>query len=63
MKVYVYEEDEIDGIKVLLYGRDGNVKPESHLKGQWGTHVRFKFLYYFLGCSAFILLSIVIFPS
>ena len=44
MKVYVYEEDEIDGIKVLLYGRDGNVKPESHLKGQWGTHVRFKFL-------------------
>lgn len=35
MKVYVYEEDEIDGIKVLLYGRDdGNVKPESRLKGQ-----------------------------
>lgn len=34
MKVYVYEEDEIDGIKVLLYGRDENVKPESRLKGQ-----------------------------
>nr|GEW81580.1 probable glucuronosyltransferase GUT1 [Tanacetum cinerariifolium] len=37
LKVYVYEEDEIDGIKLLLYGRDGNVKADACLKGQWGT--------------------------
>lgn len=38
-KIYVYDENEIDGIKMLLYGRDGKISPESCVKGQWGTQV------------------------
>lgn len=40
LKVYVYGEDEIEGIKVLLYGRDGKIEQRSCLKGQWGTQVK-----------------------
>ncbi|KAI3820394.1 hypothetical protein L1987_07940 [Smallanthus sonchifolius] len=40
LKIYVYDENEIDGLKQLLYGRDGRVSPESCLKGQWGTQVK-----------------------
>ncbi|KAK7383313.1 hypothetical protein VNO78_28988 [Psophocarpus tetragonolobus] len=32
INIYVYQPDEINGLKELLYGRDRN------LKGHWGTH-------------------------
>ncbi|KAM7250836.1 hypothetical protein ACFE04_022719 [Oxalis oulophora] len=45
LKIYVYDESEIDGLKLLLYGRDGNIKADACLKGQWGTQVKIhKFL-------------------
>ncbi|KAI4365196.1 hypothetical protein MLD38_021204 [Melastoma candidum] len=40
LKLYVYEEDEIDGLRPLLYGRDGKITPEDCVKGQWGTQVK-----------------------
>ncbi|THG02000.1 hypothetical protein TEA_002566 [Camellia sinensis var. sinensis] len=40
LKIYVYDELEIDGLMPLLYGRDGNISPDSCLKGQWGTQVK-----------------------
>lgn len=39
LKIYVYDEHEIDGLKELMYGRDGKILPDSCLKGQWGTQV------------------------
>lgn len=39
LKIYVYDENEIDGLKELMYGRDGGVKTASCLKGQWGSQV------------------------
>lgn len=39
LKIYVYDEDEIDGLKSLMYGRDGTITAEACLKGQWGTQV------------------------
>lgn len=39
LKIYVYDENEIDGLKHLLFGRDGKISPDSCLKGQWGTQV------------------------
>nr|XP_009793677.1 PREDICTED: probable glucuronoxylan glucuronosyltransferase F8H [Nicotiana sylvestris] len=40
LKIYVYDENEIDGLKHLLYGRDEKISPDSCLKGQWGTQVK-----------------------
>jgi hypothetical protein len=40
LKIYVYDENEIDGLKELLYGRDGSVKTTACLKGQWGSQVK-----------------------
>ncbi|XP_043722695.1 probable arabinosyltransferase ARAD1 isoform X1 [Telopea speciosissima] len=40
LKIYVYDEREIDGLKELMRGRDGKISPESCLKGQWGTQVK-----------------------
>ncbi|KAI3672817.1 hypothetical protein L6452_38917 [Arctium lappa] len=40
LKIYVYDENEIDGLKQLLHGRDGKISPDSCLKGQWGTQVK-----------------------
>ncbi|XP_057975137.1 probable glucuronosyltransferase GUT1 isoform X2 [Malania oleifera] len=40
LKIYVYDEHEIDGLKPLLYGRDGTISPHSCVKGQWGTQVK-----------------------
>ncbi|KAI3779236.1 hypothetical protein L2E82_08858 [Cichorium intybus] len=37
LKIYVYDENEIDGLRQLLYGRDGKISADSCLKGQWGT--------------------------
>lgn len=39
LKIYVYDENEIDGLKELMYGRDGSVKTTACLKGQWGSQV------------------------
>ncbi|KAJ6685280.1 EXOSTOSIN FAMILY PROTEIN [Salix purpurea] len=39
LKIYVYEEDEIDGLKELLRGRNGKISADACLKGQWGTQV------------------------
>ncbi|XP_059455578.1 probable beta-1,4-xylosyltransferase IRX10 [Corylus avellana] len=40
LKIYVYDEDEIDGLKPLMYGRDGRITAEACSKGQWGTQVK-----------------------
>ncbi|XP_068665806.1 probable glycosyltransferase At5g25310 [Aristolochia californica] len=40
LKIYVYEENEIDGLKELMRGRDGKIVADSCLKGQWGTQVK-----------------------
>lgn len=48
LNIYVYEEDEIDGLKSLLYGRDGSIPVEACLRGQWGTQV-----FVFLSSSGF----------
>ncbi|XP_065630627.1 probable glucuronosyltransferase Os02g0520750 isoform X3 [Quercus suber] len=40
LKIYVYDENEIDGLKPLMYGRDGRITAEGCSKGQWGTQVK-----------------------
>ncbi|KAK1323937.1 hypothetical protein QJS10_CPA02g00707 [Acorus calamus] len=45
MRIYVYEEGEIDGLDLLMRGRDGRISAEACTKGQWGTQVKIhKFL-------------------
>ncbi|XP_062218605.1 probable beta-1,4-xylosyltransferase IRX10 isoform X3 [Phragmites australis] len=40
LRIYVYAEGEIDGLRALLRGRDGTVPAATCLKGQWGTQVK-----------------------
>ncbi|XP_072989423.1 probable glucuronosyltransferase Os03g0107900 isoform X1 [Typha latifolia] len=40
LKIYVYDDAEIDGLRELMRGRDGRISPESCIKGQWGTQVK-----------------------
>ncbi|KAA0058869.1 hypothetical protein IC582_004718 [Cucumis melo] len=40
LKIYVYDETEIQGLKALMYGRDGKITAAACLKGQWGTQVK-----------------------
>ncbi|XXG60787.1 hypothetical protein AAC387_Pa04g2614 [Persea americana] len=40
LKIYVYEEQEIYGLTELMRGRDGQISPDSCVKGQWGTQVK-----------------------
>lgn len=40
LKIYVYDENEIQGLKALMYGRDGKITAATCLKGQWGTQVK-----------------------
>ncbi|XP_057469915.1 probable glucuronosyltransferase Os01g0926700 isoform X2 [Actinidia eriantha] len=40
LKIYVYDEREIDGLRPLLYGRDGKISADACVKGQWGTQVK-----------------------
>ncbi|WCJ43433.1 Exostosin family protein [Euphorbia peplus] len=40
IKIYVYEEHEIDGLKELIRGRDGKISADVCVKGQWGTQVK-----------------------
>ncbi|KAF3445566.1 hypothetical protein FNV43_RR10742 [Rhamnella rubrinervis] len=44
LKIYVYDEDEIDSLKELMYGKDGNITAETCLRGQWGTQVKIHWL-------------------
>ncbi|GER37685.1 exostosin family protein [Striga asiatica] len=39
LKIYVYDEDEIEGLKLLMYGREGKISADACVKGQWGTQV------------------------
>ncbi|KAK2979843.1 hypothetical protein RJ640_026557 [Escallonia rubra] len=40
LRIYVYEEREIDGLRELMYGRDRKIPAEACVKGQWGTQVK-----------------------
>ncbi|KAH7525190.1 hypothetical protein FEM48_Zijuj06G0198800 [Ziziphus jujuba var. spinosa] len=41
LKIYVYEEDEVDGLKELMYGKDGNtITADTCSRGQWATQVK-----------------------
>ncbi|XP_024024998.1 probable beta-1,4-xylosyltransferase IRX10 [Morus notabilis] len=40
LKIYVYDENEIEGLKALMYGRDGKISAVKCMKGQWGTQVK-----------------------
>ncbi|KAG1363612.1 putative glucuronosyltransferase [Cocos nucifera] len=40
LKIYVYEEREVDGLRELMRGRNDNISPHACLKGQWGTQVK-----------------------
>ncbi|KAK6938321.1 Exostosin, GT47 domain [Dillenia turbinata] len=40
IKIYVYDEREIDGLKDLLKGEKGTITPNHCIKGQWGTQVK-----------------------
>ena len=49
LKIYVYEDHEIEGLRELMRGRDGTISPDSCLKGQWGTQVMRSWMrHYFL---------------
>lgn len=39
LKIYVYDEGEIDGLRELMRGRDGKISEDACAKGQWGTQV------------------------
>ncbi|XP_024537025.1 probable glucuronosyltransferase Os03g0107900 [Selaginella moellendorffii] len=40
LRIYVYQESEVPGLKELLSGRDNKISPEDCLKGQYGTQVK-----------------------
>lgn len=40
LKMYVYEEDEIEGLRALMYGRDREISAADCIRGQWGTQVK-----------------------
>ncbi|XP_007019373.2 PREDICTED: probable glucuronosyltransferase GUT1 [Theobroma cacao] len=40
LKIYVYDENEIDGLKPLMYGKEGVVDVDICYQGQWGTQVK-----------------------
>lgn len=48
VKIYVYEEAEIDGLETLLYGTDGNLSVEDCARGRWGSQVYILILYTFI---------------
>nr|DAD39940.1 TPA_asm: hypothetical protein HUJ06_014263 [Nelumbo nucifera] len=41
LKIYVYDENEIDGLKELMFGRDGKISADSCVKGQLLLKSRF----------------------
>ncbi|KAL4284354.1 hypothetical protein GQ457_16G021560 [Hibiscus cannabinus] len=40
LKIYVYDENEIEVLKPLMYGKEGNVDVDICYLGQWGTQVK-----------------------
>lgn len=40
LKIYVYDENEIEGLKPLMYGKEGKVDVNICYLGQWGTQVK-----------------------
>ncbi|KAE8719531.1 Exostosin family protein isoform 2 [Hibiscus syriacus] len=40
LKIYVYDENEIEALKPLMYGKEGNVDVDICYLGQWGTQVK-----------------------
>ncbi|GLU07066.1 hypothetical protein SLE2022_240420 [Rubroshorea leprosula] len=40
IKIYVYEENEIEGLKPLMYGKEGVIDVGICYQGQWGTQVK-----------------------
>ncbi|KAL1831519.1 hypothetical protein ACET3Z_001170 [Daucus carota] len=40
LKIYVYDENEIEGLRQLMYGRDAKISVDMCVKGQWGTQVK-----------------------
>ncbi|GMP46565.1 hypothetical protein CsSME_00014668 [Camellia sinensis var. sinensis] len=40
LKIYVYDELEVEGLTPLLYGRRGRISADTCIKGQWGTQVK-----------------------
>eukprot|EP00252_Welwitschia_mirabilis_P014913 TRINITY_DN32977_c0_g1_i1.p1 TRINITY_DN32977_c0_g1~~TRINITY_DN32977_c0_g1_i1.p1 ORF type:complete len:459 (+),score=57.24 TRINITY_DN32977_c0_g1_i1:257-1633(+) len=44
LKIYVYEEDEVEGLKELLYGRDHSITSDFCVTGQWGMQVKIHYL-------------------
>uniref|UniRef100_A0A0E0KXB8 Exostosin GT47 domain-containing protein n=1 Tax=Oryza punctata TaxID=4537 RepID=A0A0E0KXB8_ORYPU len=40
LRIYVYAEDEVDGLRALLRGRNDDVTAATCIKGQWGTQVK-----------------------
>ncbi|OMO53875.1 Exostosin-like protein [Corchorus capsularis] len=40
LKIYVYDENEIEGLKALMYGKEGNINVHTCYQGQWGTQVK-----------------------
>lgn len=39
LKIYVYDENEVEVLKPLMYGKEGNVDVDICYLGQWGTQV------------------------
>lgn len=45
LRIYVYDVEEIEGLRELVSGRDHSIAASSCMKGQWGTQVKIhKFL-------------------
>lgn len=55
LKIYVYDENEIEGLKELMYGRDGKISVDMCVKGQWGTQVSFLYSSFFYFCNFYYL--------
>lgn len=51
LKIYVYDEDEIEGLDTLLYGTDLNLTVDDCDKGRWGTQVRSLNIYVSIYCD------------
>ena len=39
LQIYVYDFEEIEGLRELVSGRDHSIASSACMKGQWGTQV------------------------
>jgi hypothetical protein len=44
LRIYVYDVEEIEGLRELVSGRDHSIAASSCMKGQWGTQVSIFFV-------------------